>query len=157
VLCFHLLFVTPLAARLTFSAFYSKTTEYGTTTYHEHLAHSSRVPMLSLWFTVVSSICFGVPFIHRRRITLAQHSSELRGDEKIWPVYIEFQPCTGELALISISQAKLPSPILSTFPRSSSAMSSLTFCHPVFVSIPHTPTECKRSQKGVMWVRRGTA
>jgi hypothetical protein len=68
---------------------HSKTTEYGTKTYHEQNAHSLRNQVPSLWFSTASYLCFGVPFIHRRHITLAQKNSELRGDEKTWPIYVD--------------------------------------------------------------------
>jgi hypothetical protein len=58
-------------------------------THSGHLSHSSQVQTYSAWFTVLSFLCFGVPFIHRRHINLAQRNSELRGDEKTWPAYIE--------------------------------------------------------------------
>jgi len=71
-----------------FPALHSKTTEYGTKTYYEQLSQSAQ-DQPRLWFNIISYFCFGVPFIHRRHITLAQKNSELRGDEKTWPIYID--------------------------------------------------------------------
>ncbi|KIM73504.1 hypothetical protein PILCRDRAFT_829091 [Piloderma croceum F 1598] len=73
------------------AAYHNKATEYGMKTYSEYLTRSLhvRAHSHSMWFMVLSFLCFGVSFIHRRHINVAQQNSELRGDQKTWPVYIE--------------------------------------------------------------------
>ena len=84
-----IIFIFSLDVPVSFLAIHSKTTKYGMKTQSEHLANSSHVQTHNMWFVLVSFLCFGVPFIHRRHINLAQRNSELRGDEKTWPTYIE--------------------------------------------------------------------
>lgn len=64
------------------------TTKHGVHTRHKH-ERSLQAYSNQIWFLSISWICFGVPFIHREHISLAQESSELRGDERTWPAYVE--------------------------------------------------------------------
>lgn len=71
-----------------FAAYHSKTIHYGLKT-KEEISRCVTVRKISPWFTLVSFFCFGSPFSHREHIAVARRNSEVRGDEKTWPAYIE--------------------------------------------------------------------